>query len=72
MKGKMSKDKKVRRVFEYENCTRYSDLPSDTRILEYSLTSLLETYDFSTLYTTFSHLKLKDRLREFVQLCFIK
>ena len=29
----MSKDKKVRRVFEYENCTRYSDLPSDTRIL---------------------------------------
>jgi len=33
MKGKMSKDKKVRRVFEYENCTWHSDLPSDTRIL---------------------------------------
>jgi len=28
MKGKMSKDKK-----KYENCTRYSDLPSDTRVL---------------------------------------
>ena len=41
MKGKISKDKNVRRVFEYENCTRYSDLPSDTRILEYSLTSLI-------------------------------
>ena len=29
----MSKDKKVRRIFEYENCTQYSDLPSDTRVL---------------------------------------
>jgi hypothetical protein len=35
MKGKMSKDKKVRRVFEYENFTRLLGLPS-----EYSSTRL--------------------------------
>ena len=29
-------------------------------------------FDFSTLYTTISHSKIKDRLRELVQLCFIK
>jgi hypothetical protein len=28
--------------------------------------------DFSTLYTTIPHSKLKDKLRELVQLCFIK
>ena len=31
-----------------------------------------KTFDFSTLYTTIPHSKLKDRLRELVQLCFIK
>ena len=36
MKGKMSKDKKVRRVFEYENCTQPSE-----QVLEYSLPSLV-------------------------------
>ena len=30
------------------------------------------SFDFSTLYTTISHSKMKDRLRELVQLCFIK
>jgi hypothetical protein len=35
MKGKMSKDKKVRRVFEYENFTWVHGLPS-----EYSSTRL--------------------------------
>ena len=30
------------------------------------------TFDFSTLYTIIPHAKLKDRLRELVQLCFIK
>jgi hypothetical protein len=29
MKGKMSKDKKFRRVFEYKNCTRVLGLPSE-------------------------------------------
>jgi hypothetical protein len=38
MKGKMSKDKKVRRVFEYENFTRLLGLPS-----EYSSTRLFVT-----------------------------
>jgi len=32
----------------------------------------IKTFDFSTLYTIISHSKLKDRLRELVQLCFIK
>ena len=32
----------------------------------------IKTFDFSTLYTTISHSKLKDKLRELVQLCFIK
>jgi hypothetical protein len=37
----------------------------------YSCNSI-KTFDFSTLYTTIPHSKLNDRLREFVQLCFIK
>jgi hypothetical protein len=31
-----------------------------------------KTFDFSTFYTTIPHSKLKDRLRELVQLCFMK
>jgi hypothetical protein len=31
-----------------------------------------KTFDFSTLYTTIPHSKLKNRIRELVQLCFIK
>ena len=38
----------------------------------YSCNSI-KTFDFSTLYTTIRrHSKLKDKLRELVQLCFIK
>ena len=32
----------------------------------------ITTFDFSTLYTTIPHSKLKDKLRELVQLCFMK
>jgi hypothetical protein len=32
----------------------------------------IKTFDFSTLYTTIPHSKLKDILRELVQLCFMK
>ena len=32
----------------------------------------IKTFDFSTIYTTITHSKLKDKLRELVQLCFIK
>jgi hypothetical protein len=32
----------------------------------------IKTFDFSTLYTTIPHSKLRDRLREMVQLCFIQ
>ena len=31
----------------------------------------IKTVDFSTLYITISHSKLKDRLKELIQLCFI-
>ena len=31
----------------------------------------IKTFDFSTLYITISHSKLKNRLKELVQLCFI-
>ena len=34
--------------------------------------NIIKTFDFSTLYTTIPHSKLKDRLREFVHLCFTK
>jgi len=32
----------------------------------------IKPFDFPTLYTTIPHSKLKDKLRELVQLCFIK
>jgi hypothetical protein len=32
----------------------------------------ITTFDFSNLYTTIPHSKLKNKLRELVQLCFIK
>jgi hypothetical protein len=32
----------------------------------------IKQFDFSTLYTSISHFKLKNRLRELVQLCIIK
>ena len=32
----------------------------------------IKTFDFSTLYTTISHSKLKHRMEELVQLCFLK
>jgi hypothetical protein len=41
MKGKMSKDKKVRRVFEYEILLEYSAFRASTRVLDYSMASLL-------------------------------
>jgi hypothetical protein len=53
-----------------------SDLSKD--LLEYiqsrSLSSLnsIKSFDFSTLYTPIPHSQLKNKLRELVQLCFIK
>ena len=39
-----------------------------------SLTSCnsIKTFDFSTLYTTIPHSKLKEKLRALVHLCFVK
>jgi hypothetical protein len=53
-------------------------LKNSKDLLEYvqsrSLSScnIINTFDFSTLYTTIPHSKLKDTLRELAQLCFIK
>jgi len=53
-------------------------LTNSKDLLEYiqsrSLSSCnsIKTFGFSTLYTTIPHSKLKDSLRELVQLCFIK
>jgi hypothetical protein len=55
-----------------------SILKTSKDLLEYiqsrSLSSCnsINTFDFFTLYTSISHSKLKDRLKELVQLCFIK
>ena len=52
-------------------------LKNSEDLLEYiqsmSLSSCnsIKTFDFSILYTTIPHSKLKDRLKELVQLCFI-
>ena len=53
-------------------------LKNSKNLLEYiqsrSLSSCnsIKTFDFSTLYTTIPHSKLEDKLRELVQLFFIK
>ena len=53
-------------------------LKTSKDLLEYiqsrSLSSCnsIKTFDFFTLYTSISHSKMKDRLKELVQLCFIK
>ena len=53
-------------------------LKNSKDLLEYiqsrSLSSCnsIKTFNFSTLYTTIPHSKLKNKLRELVQLCFIK
>jgi hypothetical protein len=53
-------------------------LKNSNDLLEYiqsrshSSCNIIKTFDFSTFYTTIHHSKLKDKLRELVQLCFIK
>ena len=53
-------------------------LKNSNDLLEYiqsrslSFCNIIKTFDFSTLFTTMPHSKLKVRLRALVQLCFIK
>ena len=53
-------------------------LKNSKDLLEYiqyrslSTCNSIKTVDFSTLYTTIPHSKLKDKLRELLQLCFIQ
>jgi hypothetical protein len=50
----------------------YKDLLEYKQLRFLSSCNNIKTFYFSTLYTTIPHSRLKDRLREFVQLCFIK
>ena len=53
-------------------------LKNSEDLLEYiqsrslSSSNSIKTFDLSTLYTTIPHSKLKDKLRQLVQLCFIE
>jgi hypothetical protein len=52
-------------------------LKNSKDLLEYiklryiSSCNIIKTFEFSTLYTAMPHYMLKDRLKEYVQLCFI-
>jgi hypothetical protein len=48
------------------------DLLEDIQSRSHFFCNSIKTFDFSALYTTIPHSKLKDKLRELVQLCFIK
>ena len=48
------------------------DLLEYTQSMFLSSCNSIETFDFSTLYTTIPHSKLRNKLRELVQLCITK
>jgi len=48
------------------------DLSEYIKSMSFSFCNTIKALDKSTLYTTISHSKLKDRLKELVQLCFLK
>jgi len=52
--------------------TNSKDLLEHMQYRSLSSWNSIKTFDFSTLYTTIPHSKLKDRLRELVQLSFMK
>jgi hypothetical protein len=52
--------------------TNSKDLLEHMQYRSLSSWTSIKTFAFSTLYTTIPHSKLTDRLREFVQLSFIK
>jgi len=63
--------------YSWGGVNQMSVLKNSKDMLEYiqprslSACNCIKTFDYSTLYTTIPHSKLKDRLRELVQLCFI-
>ena len=54
----------------------YLKIPKDlleyTQSNSFSSCNSIKTFDFSTLYTSIQHSKLKDKLKELVLLCFLK
>ena len=50
----------------------FTDLLGYIQSRSLSSCNSIKTFDFSILYTTIPHSKLKDKLMELVQLCFIK
>jgi hypothetical protein len=60
--------------YSRDGVNQMSILKNSEDLLEYiqSFCNSIKTFDFSTLYTTIPHAKLTDKLRELVQLCFMK
>jgi uncharacterized membrane protein len=54
------------------NLNNSKDMLGYTQSRPLSSCNSIKAFDFSSLYTTISHCKLKNRLKELVQLCFIK
>ena len=50
----------------------FKDLSECIESMSISSCNSIKIFDFSTLYTTISHSKLKHRMEELVQLCFLK
>ena len=50
----------------------YKDMLEYIQSMSVSSYNNIKAFDFSTLYIIIPTFKLKDRLKEFVQLCFIK
>ena len=59
-------------VFQIWNLNNSKDLLEYIQSMSLSSCHGIKTCNFSTPYTTIPHSKLKDRLRELGQLCFIK
>ena len=52
--------------------TKKKDLLENIQSNSLTLCNSIKTFDFSTLYTSIPHSKIKDKLKELVLLCFIK
>ena len=59
-------------AIDYRTDLCYIFITKTHYVLSLSSCNSIKTFDFSTLYTSIPHSKLKDKLKELVLLCFIK
>ena len=59
-------------AIDYRTNLCYIFITKTHYVLSLSSCNSIKTFDFSTLYTSIPHSKLKDKLKELVLLCFIK